>query len=87
MNFISGTTTPTKSTTAPTNGIESASLTAPKVPHKDKIIMTPSSWLLYDMSNPDVNTTDFLVEFYKSGEWAGEGKLGTTVDIIYLKNK
>ncbi len=49
-------------------------LTAPQVPHKDKIKLKPNSWLKYI-------PTDFLVEFYNANvNWAGQGKLGTIVD-------
>ena len=44
------------------------------VPHKDKINFNSSSWLIY-------NPTDFLVEFYGVGTWAGQGDLGKTVDL------
>jgi len=56
------------------NGTETIDVTAPKTPYKDKIDMNSSSWLIY-------NPTDFMVEFYKKGSWAGQGKLGKTVDL------
>lgn len=51
-------------------------------PHKDKITLTPNSWLVHDSFDSSANTTDFIVEFYKAGsKWAGEGQLGETVDV------
>jgi len=56
------------------SNLKSTTLQAPKVPHKDKIMLNSDKWLTY-------NPTDFLVEFYQAGaNWAGEGKLGNTVD-------
>lgn len=54
--------------------LNSATLQAPTVPHKDKVQLNSDAWLIYD-------PTDFLVEFYKdNSDWAGEGQLGVTVD-------
>jgi len=44
------------------------------LPYKDKINITSSPWLIF-------NPTDFIVEFYKSGSWAGQGIQGKTVDL------
>ncbi|WP_024955391.1 Calx-beta domain-containing protein [Sulfurospirillum arcachonense] len=50
-------------------------------PHKDKITLTPHPWLVHDAYDNNATTTDFLVEFFGIGQWAGEGKLGDTVDV------
>ena len=61
-------------TTMNTYQLNSVRLQAPKVPHKDKIQLNSDSWLVHA-------PTDFLVEFYSDQTgWAGEGKLGATVD-------
>jgi hypothetical protein len=57
------------------NGIEDLTLTTNTVPSKDKIILEPDSWLIYNTFNPNTNFTDFLVEFTTGGEWAGEGSV------------
>ena len=81
-NATDGTTTDNQ--TPINNGTETIrlSLTAPlTAPHKDKIKMTPSNWLIYNIIDPTYPTNDFLVEFYKAGsDWAGEGIRGTVVD-------
>ena len=59
------------------NGKDGITITVPanSLPYKDKIDFNPSSsWLIY-------NPTDFMIEFYKKGSWAGQGKLGKTVDL------
>ncbi len=75
VKFQNNTSNTTKSTTSSINqGNESINLTAPKTPYKDKIDMNSSSWLIY-------NPTDFQVEFQDDGKkWAGQGKLGHTID-------
>ncbi len=66
-----------------THGLESynAHLTNANAPYTDRIRMTPSSWLLYNPFNAAATTNDFNVEFTRSGNWAGEGNLGRTVDL------
>ncbi len=56
------------------------SLNGIKPPYKDKVVVNPSSWLLF---NPFVATTKTWgkVDFTSAAkEWAGKGKLGYTVD-------
>ena len=63
-----------------TNGKEPITLVAPSTPYKDKIDMTSNSWLI---SNP----TDFMVEFYGTGNWAGQGIQGKTIDLNISKRQ
>lgn len=50
-------------------------------PHKDKIVLTPSPWLVFNRFDNAATTFDFLVEFLEGAStWAGEGRLGDTVD-------
>jgi hypothetical protein len=49
-------------------------------PYTDRIQMAPSSWLLWNPYNSLATTNDFNVEFVSQGNWAGQGKLGETVD-------
>lgn len=50
-------------------------------PHKDKIVLTPSPWLVFNRFDNAATTFDFLVEFLEGDStWAGEGRLGDTVD-------
>ncbi|QIR79523.1 hypothetical protein FA592_11935 [Sulfurospirillum diekertiae] len=63
------------------NGIETNTLKNAVAPYTDRIQMTPSSWLLYNSSNTAATTNDFNVEFIRSGDWAGQGNLGKTVDV------
>ena len=54
--------------------LNTVSLQAPKLPHKDKVQLQSDPWLVH-------TPTNFLVEFYQAGaNWAGEGQLGETVD-------
>lgn len=65
------------------NGAQALSidLTAPKVPHKDKIQMHAPSWLLQNLFSATATTNDFLVEFTTGAtNWAGQGTLGRTID-------
>ena len=52
-------------------------------PYTDRIQMRPttSPWLLHNLSNPLATTNDFMVEFTQTGQWAGQGDLGRTVDV------
>ncbi|WP_263832553.1 PA14 domain-containing protein [Sulfurospirillum oryzae] len=66
------------------NGFEANTLSLPigtLAPYTDRIQMTPSSWLLFNLFNANAATNDFNVEFTRPGNWAGEGKLGQTVDV------
>jgi len=79
-----GTTTVNPSATDTiTNGFETHAhqLTNNNAPYIDRIKMTPSSWLLYNLYNATATTNDFTAEFIRSGKWAGDGKLGKIVDI------
>lgn len=84
FNSIGATNFPTAGTAvsgAINNGSETQTLRHPTPPAVDKITMTPSgSWLLYNQFNPLATTNDFTVEFIQSGNWAGQGKLGQTID-------
>jgi len=62
------------------NGEENVTIVAPKTPYKDKIDMNSSSWLTY-------NPSDFMVEFYGNGNWAGQGIQGKTVDLNISKRQ
>ncbi len=66
-------------------GKEELKLSVNKTPHKDKIDMTSSSWLVYSPSNPNATTTSFLVEFYSGASWAGQGEQGKTIDLNISK--
>ncbi len=66
------------------NGLENNALTnnaAANAPYTDTIQMTPSPWLLFNLYNAGAVTNDFSVEFTRSGDWAGQGSLGQTVDV------
>jgi len=64
------------------NGLDTDHLlTNATAPYTDRIQMAPSSWLLYNSSNTAATTNDFNVEFVRSGDWAGQGNLGKTVDV------
>jgi len=66
------------------NGLENNTLTNNAVnnaPYTDTIQMTPSPWLLFNLYNAGAVTNDFSVEFTRSGDWAGQGSLGQTVDV------
>lgn len=87
--FASATTNISKRTTisnATTSTIASGldtshTLTNANAPYTDRILMTPSTWLLYNAFNANAVTNDFNVEFVRSGNWAGQGTLGKTVDV------
>lgn len=68
-----------------TDGIENNTLSNATAPYTDRIQMRPSSWLLHNLYNPNAITNDFNVEFISSGNWAGDGELGKTVDINATK--
>lgn len=55
------------------SGSENLILTAPAVPHIDRITMTPNTWLIFNPFDANATTTDFVVEFVGSGRWTGEG--------------
>ena len=57
------------------------SLNGIKAPHIDKVVLTPSSWLLYNPFSAAVTTTSGNVDFTSAARvWGGKGKLGYTVD-------
>ncbi|MDD3324961.1 MAG: hypothetical protein PHN38_07600 [Sulfurospirillaceae bacterium] len=71
----------TSTTAVITTGSESQIVHAPTLPYVDRIEMTPSAqYLLFNQFNPLATTNDFTVEFIQSGNWAGQGKLGQTID-------
>jgi hypothetical protein len=79
------TTTITNLITPISQGLENRRFTStsnPVAPNKDRIQMTPDPWLLYNRFNNNATTNDFDVEFYSAtGNWAGEGTIGNTVDV------
>ncbi|MCD8543764.1 MAG: hypothetical protein LRY52_02590 [Sulfurospirillum cavolei] len=70
----------TSASAAIANGVENNTLTNATAPYTDRIQMTPSSWLLFNAFNAAAATNDFNVEFITTGNWAGQGALGETVD-------
>ncbi len=59
----------------------SLSLGGIKPPYKDRVVLTPSSWLLYNPFNAAITTTSGKVDFTSAARvWGGKGKLGYTVD-------
>ena len=44
-------------------------------PYTDTIRMTPSPWLLFNLTNPNAITNDFIVEFTALSGWSGEGNV------------
>ncbi len=65
-------------------------LKAPSLPHSDTISFVPSSWLVYDASNPLASSIKFNVNFLNANtKWVGVGKLGHVVDenISIRKNR
>ncbi|WP_263833177.1 Ig-like domain-containing protein [Sulfurospirillum oryzae] len=63
------------------NGSETNTLTNATAPYTDRIQMRPTSWLVYSPFNQNATTNDFNVKFTQTGNWAGEGNLGRTVDV------
>ncbi len=62
------------------NGMK-LSLGGLKAPHRDKIRLKPSSWLVHDKFNSLQEYTMFGVSFTSVGiNWGGQGELGLTVD-------
>jgi hypothetical protein len=56
-------------------------ITSSKGAIKARIYYIPSyKWLLYDKYDSNVTRHHFDVYIYSSGNWAGEGELGTTID-------
>ncbi len=63
------------------HGTQDINLTNPNAPFLDKIRLTPSGWLQYNAINPSIPYIDFTAKFLNPNtNWAGEGKLGHTVD-------
>jgi len=50
-------------------------------PYKENIKIYPSKWLIYNKFDKNINYNYFDVTFLKSGQWAGVGKLGKTVNL------
>lgn len=56
------------------NGFDTSHpLTNATAPYVDRILMTPSAWLLFNLFNASATTNDFNVEFIRSGNWSGAG--------------
>jgi len=80
-NSTSGTVTITNAG-AINQGFEANTFTSTKVPatpNKDRVMMTPAPWLLYNRFDETATTNDFNVEFYDDGRWAGEGDEKKTI--------
>lgn len=62
-------------------------MTVSKAPHENKVSYKPSyEYLLFDKINGSINEHKFLVKFTTGGnKWAGEGDLGSTVDLNVSK--
>lgn len=75
----------TASSTNIGQGLEVVTLALPNgtiLPYTDRIVLTPSLWLVFNPYNANALTTDFTVTFARATEgWAGDGNLGKTVDI------
>jgi hypothetical protein len=55
---------------------------AGKLPHKDRIDMNASNWLIYNRFNSDATRNNFEVKFLeKTDQWAGAGNLDETIDL------
>ncbi|WP_458699550.1 hypothetical protein ACKGJI_06885 [Sulfurospirillum sp. 1307] len=69
------------------NGVENITLSIDKAPYNDRILMTPSSWLLYNTFDNNASTNDFEVEFIPiGGNWSGYGdEMNGTVDTTLSK--
>ena len=50
------------------------------LPYIDRITYTPHHWLVFNPSNPNATTGDFMVEFTSRGSWGGEGSVDQTDD-------
>lgn len=50
------------------------------LPYIDRITYTPHPWLVFNPSNPNATTGDFMVEFTSRGGWGGEGSVDQTDD-------
>ena len=73
-NSLDGVTFDTSKSTNIISGVETITVTAPKLPYKDKVEMNSTSWTTF---NPD----SFLLEFQdEQQEWAGQGELGHIID-------
>lgn len=82
VNLSKKTTISNQNTSTLTTGLDTNhTLTNANAPYTDRIQMTPSTWLLYNPFNTGTATNDFTVEFTRAGNWAGQGRLGETVDI------
>jgi len=53
----------------------SHTLTNATAPYVDRILMTPSAWLIFNPFNANATTNDFNVEFTRSGNWSGAGNV------------
>ena len=50
------------------------------LPYIDRITYTPHPWLVFNPSNPNATTGDFMVEFTSRGGWGGEGSVDGSDD-------
>ncbi|WP_333803761.1 LamG-like jellyroll fold domain-containing protein [Sulfurospirillum sp.] len=50
-------------------------LTNATAPYVDRILMTPSAWLIFNPFNANATTNDFNVEFTRAGNWSGAGNV------------
>lgn len=72
--------TPLSGTTIGASTLNTLGLTAPNLPHVDRITYTPHPWLIFNPSNPNATTGDFMVEFTSRGGWGGEGTVDGSDD-------
>lgn len=72
--------TPLSGTTIGASTLYTLALTAPQMPHVDKITYTPPLWLVFNEFNAAATTHDFIVEFRATGNWGGEGSVDATDD-------
>ena len=49
-------------------------------PYKTTIELTAPDWLIYDRYNTAATVNNFELEFYTTGQWAGENQSGVNVD-------
>jgi hypothetical protein len=50
------------------------------LPYIDRITYTPHPWLVFNPSDPNATTGDFMVEFTSRGGWGGEGSVDGSDD-------
>ena len=79
---VGDTTLAPKNSTTILDGKETNTLTDPSAPryYVDRIQMFGSPWLIYNPFNSTIGYNDFTITFYGASGWAGQGKLGETID-------